>query len=83
MILMIIWTYPSSNTLWRTDPLLSKDLETNNEYSRCYAIDEETNGRFCATARLTRPAETRRTQQYSYNGNGGVFYVVRAEELKK
>jgi hypothetical protein len=28
------------------------------------------------------PAETRRTQQYSYNENGGVFCVVRAEELK-
>jgi hypothetical protein len=29
------------------------------------------------------PAETRRTQQYSYNGKGGVFYVVRAEKLKR
>jgi hypothetical protein len=29
------------------------------------------------------PAEKTRTQQYSYNGNGGVFYVVRAEELKR
>jgi hypothetical protein len=26
--------------LWRIDPLLGKDLETNNEYSRCYAIGE-------------------------------------------
>jgi hypothetical protein len=29
------------------------------------------------------PAETSRTPQYSYNGNGGVFYLVRAEELKR
>jgi hypothetical protein len=28
------------------------------------------------------PAETRRTQ-YSYNGNMNVFYVVRAEGLKR
>jgi hypothetical protein len=26
--------------LWPIDPLLSKHLETNNEYSRCYAIGE-------------------------------------------
>jgi hypothetical protein len=26
--------------LWLIDPLLGKDLETNNEYSRCYAIGE-------------------------------------------
>jgi hypothetical protein len=24
--------------LWHVEPLLGKDLETNNEYSRCYAI---------------------------------------------
>jgi hypothetical protein len=28
------------------DPLLGRDLETNNEYSRCYTIGESTNGRF-------------------------------------
>jgi hypothetical protein len=31
--------------LWRIDPLLGKDIETKNEYSRCYAIGEKTNGR--------------------------------------
>jgi hypothetical protein len=25
--------------LWHIDPLLVRDLETENEYSRCYAID--------------------------------------------
>jgi hypothetical protein len=30
----------------RTVPLLGKDLEANNEYSRRHAIGEETNGRF-------------------------------------
>jgi hypothetical protein len=27
-----------SNVLRRVDPLLGKDLEANNEYSRCYAV---------------------------------------------
>jgi hypothetical protein len=26
--------------LWRIDPLLGIDLETNNEFSSCYAIGE-------------------------------------------
>jgi hypothetical protein len=26
------------NTLWLMDPLLGRDLEMDNEYSRCYAI---------------------------------------------
>jgi hypothetical protein len=26
--------------LWSTDTLLSKDLETNNKYSRCYTTDD-------------------------------------------
>jgi hypothetical protein len=36
----------SSGAMWCIDPLLGKDLETNNEFSRCYAIIESTNGRF-------------------------------------
>jgi hypothetical protein len=32
--------------LWRIDPLLDKDLETNSECSRCCAIGESKNGRF-------------------------------------
>jgi hypothetical protein len=28
------------------DPLLSRDLEINSEYNRCYTIAESTNGHF-------------------------------------
>jgi hypothetical protein len=30
--------------MWRTDPLLDREIETDGEYSRCYAISESTNG---------------------------------------
>jgi hypothetical protein len=64
--------------LWRIDQLLSKNHETSNEYSRCYAtgISEQRFGK-------NVPAETRLTQQYIYNGNDIIFYVDRSEELKK
>jgi hypothetical protein len=32
--------------LWRSEPLPSNDLETNNVYSRCYATGEYYNDRF-------------------------------------
>jgi hypothetical protein len=31
---------------WRAEPLLGKDDETDNEYSRCYAKGVQTNTRF-------------------------------------
>jgi hypothetical protein len=38
IFVMILVNTP--NIMWRTDTLLGKDLETNNEYSRCYETRE-------------------------------------------
>jgi hypothetical protein len=57
--------------LWRTDPLLGKDLERNNETT---AVDMQRRGKHVPVARQLR--------QLDYNnGNGDFFYMVRAEEL--
>jgi hypothetical protein len=70
--------------LWRIDPLLSKDLETNNETT---AVVTQHRGKHVSTTRVTagngvmQPV-TRQLQQLDYkNVNGDVFYVVHAEEL--
>jgi hypothetical protein len=36
----------AKKTLLRIDPLLGKNLETNNDYSRCYATVESIKGSF-------------------------------------
>jgi hypothetical protein len=46
------------------DPLLGKDLETNN-----------------ASTTVIKPVVRQLQKLEYYNGNTGVFYVVRAEEL--
>jgi hypothetical protein len=57
--------------LWHIDPLLGRDLETGNEYSRCYAVGGQTNNRFYATVEVL----------LNYNNRNGIFYVARAEML--
>jgi hypothetical protein len=47
--------------LWRVDPLPAKDLETNNEHSRCYAIGKQT-GVYNDSVNTLPPKRTR-TQQ--------------------
>jgi hypothetical protein len=59
--------------LWSIDPLLGKGLETNNEISDPFLSNGSIN---------TFPRK-RDAHNKSYNGNGGVFYLVRAEELKE
>jgi hypothetical protein len=41
--------------LWSIDHLLGKDLETNNEYTRCYAIGEINKRPFLGNGSVNTP----------------------------
>jgi hypothetical protein len=72
--------------LWHIDPLLGKDLETYNE-STAVAMHGMANTPLqlqIYTGNDAAQLVARQLQQRDYNnGNGGVFYVVNAEEFSR
>jgi hypothetical protein len=72
-VCIVVTTADTANILWRIDPLLG-----NGRNSRTTGLCNS----FLSNGSVnTFPWKRTRTQQYSYNGNGGVFYVARTEEL--
>jgi hypothetical protein len=69
-----------SNVLWHIDPLLGKDLETDSETT---AIAMQQHSKHTSTTiELLLEMVLCNPLLGSYNnGNGGVFYMVYAEEL--
>jgi hypothetical protein len=63
--------------------LLAKDLETTSTAIAIQWANEEPFLNNGSVKTFPRKRDAHNNRVYSYNGNGGVFYLVRAEELKR